>query len=152
MRRSLALLAFLIALLAPASPARAQNVPENVEAESTFEQGVEAFRAGDYGMAYRRFRLVYQAYPFNRKTTAGVLMAAKARYRLGETEPAAEILREFVREYPTSGYAGDARALLARIDGAGAARGPQTVDVGIALPLGGANVALTQALFKQLLE
>ena len=129
---------------------RAQTVapPVEPEAESTFEQALAAFNAGDYGMAYRRFRLVYTGFPLHQKTTAAVFMAARSQLRAGETAAGADLLRDLLRQFPDSRYAADARTLLARLDAR--ADAPRTFTVGVALPLGGSNTALTQAFFNGL--
>lgn len=136
-----------------AAPVAAQPstsaVPRIEEAESIFEQALAAYRERDFGMAYRRFRLAYSGYPLHQKTTAARLMAARARLREGYAEEAARLARDFVAEFPESRYAADARALLA---GLGVAetptRAPETLDIGLALPLTAETAPLTQAFFN----
>lgn len=125
-------------------------VPRNEEAEAVFEQALLAFDEEDYETAYRRFRLVYEAYPLHRKTTAATLMAGKALYRDGEYQRAIDLLSAFLQLYPTSSYLDEAEHTLrfaqqhvqdeARRDGA--------VRLGIALPLSRNDVELTQSLFN----
>lgn len=133
-----------------ASPAQAQQpVPRIDDAELVFQQAIEAFEEGDYGMAYRRFRLVYESYPLNRKSTAALLMAGKALYRDGEYGQAIDLLNTLIRRYPSSGYLDEARRVieLAQRRG-GEGGGPRGVtDIGIVLPLQEADATLTQALF-----
>ena len=148
---ALSLLTLLLAGFFAAPAAQAQQVvPANDEAELVFAQAVQAFEDGDYGMAYRRFRLVYTRYELNRKTTAALLMAGKALYRQGEYERAAEVLNELVAVFPTSGYVGEARRVLGYARQHLGGEVPQTrlVDLGILLPVGGPDGALTQALFN----
>lgn len=147
------LLPLLILLVLPAvRPVQAQDepspLPQVADAEQAFEQALEAFEQADYGMAYRRFRLVYSAYPLNRKTTAALLMAAKAQYRQGDYAGANETLAELIEGYPTSGYLDEARALqeLARRGMALEDERASVRDLGIALPLTG-DPRLTQAMF-----
>lgn len=148
--RILGLLLLAAAALCAVAPARAQEVvPRVEEAEVVFEQALDAFEAGDYGMAYRRFRLVYSTYALNRKTTAAMLMAGKALYRNGEYERAAELLLQLMEEYPSSSYAGEARRVrdfalqMARQE----RDGKRIQNLGIILPLGQDDATLTQSLF-----
>ena len=132
---------------AAAQPGAAQTVeiPRIDEAESIFAQALDAYREGDFGMAYRRFRLAYAGYPLHQKTTAARLMAARARLREGEPAEAAALARAFLADFPGSRYAADARALLAP---EGRPDEPQTVEIGLALPLGADTAPLTQAFFN----
>lgn len=131
-------------------PAWAQApVPTIEDAETIFAQALEAFEEGDYGMAYRRFRLVFRTYDVNRKTTAAMLMAGKSLYRDGQFEEAIDVLDELIDRYPTSGYLAEARRVRrlaeeAR-DGAGGDRRVRTI--GIILPIDGDHATLAQALF-----
>lgn len=143
-------LAVVLALLV-AWPAAAQEaVPRIEDAELVFQQGLEAFEEGDYGMAYRRFRLLYDSYALNRKTTAAYLMAGKALYREGRYQDAADLLTDFVRRFPTSGYVDEARQVAAyaaqQIERTG--EEARTVDLGILLPMNGDDAVLSQALFN----
>ena len=130
--------------------ATGDRIPRNEEAELIFEQGVEAFEQGDYGMAYRRFRLVTNTHALNLKTTAAVLMAGKALYRQGEFERAEEILGRFIQTYPTSSYVGEAEETLrfAREQMTIEGERRDVVNLGVLLPLGADDAALTQALFN----
>ena len=130
--------------------ATGDRIPRNDEAELVFEQAVEAFEQGDYGMAYRRFRLITNTYPLNQKTTAAVLMAGKALYRQGEFERAEEVLGRFIQTYPTSSYVDEAEETLrfAREQMTIEGERRDVVNLGILLPLGADDAALTQALFN----
>lgn len=143
--------AVLVALLNDQAAAQVTEPPARIEqAEVTFDQAVEAFVAGDYGMAYRRFRLVYEAYPLNTKTTAAVLMAGKALYRDGAYADAADLLGQFVEQYPSSSYTGEARITreLALDELQRAALRDREIRLGIALPMTAGDRAYTQALFN----
>ncbi len=142
-------LATALLLCTAAAQAQPTPVPRDAEAESTFEQAVEAYRAGDFGMAFRRFRLVVRDHPLNEKTTAALAMAAKARFREGAPSDAADLARDLVRNYPRSRYVPEMQALLARVQGQGPAVRP-VVDVGVALPLVAETAGLTQAFFNGL--
>lgn len=126
-----------------------EPVPRINDAELVFEQGLEAFEDGDYGMAHRRFRLVYSTYQLNRKTTAALLMAGKSLYRAGQFQEAVDLLNTLIRRYPTSSYLDEARRVIDfalqrqdRSDRVGAVQ-----KLGIVLPLQGEDATLTQALF-----
>lgn len=153
-RASVLAILMLIALVSGAwSAVLAQErsvVPENEEATIIFRQGLMAFEAGDYGMAYRRFRLIEQALPLNRLTTAARLMAGKALYRQERFGESIALLEDFVRRFPGSRYVSEARRILslAGDELAGAGVHVEPIQLGIALPLSGGNAALTQALFN----
>lgn len=142
----------LLWALAAALPAGAQDVPRDPEAELVFEQGLEAFEAGDYGMAYRRFRHLYERLPLNRKTTAAVLMAGKAAYREGDLDRAERVLTALVDGFPTTTYADEARETLGFVRQAREAEisRPEVLTLGIALPLRSSDVSLTQSMFNGL--
>lgn len=142
-------LAFALLAVFATSAVAQQPVPTIEDAEIVFDQGIEAFEEGDYGMAYRRFRLVYRTYEVNRKTTAAMLMAGKSLYRDGQYDQAAALLQELIDRYPTSSYLDEAQAVrelaLHELD-----RGRQQMNVrelGIVLPLQDDDATLTQALF-----
>ncbi|HEX7071722.1 MAG TPA: ABC transporter substrate-binding protein [Rhodothermales bacterium] len=154
MRRLVSLI--LIGLFAAAAlmPARAlaqvDAVPFNSDASLVFDQGVEAFEDGEYGMAYRRFRLVYSSYPLNTRTTAAQLMAGKSLFREGRYEDAIQVLEQLIERYPTSSYVQDARETIeharAALDDQDSA--PRPFLLGITLPLEAGEAALTQAMFN----
>ncbi len=140
----------LFAAVLWALPVQAQEpVPVIEDAELIFSQGIEAFEDGDYGMAYRRFRLLYNTYEVNRKTTAAMLMAAKSLYRDGRYQDAIDLAERLADEFPTSSYVADARraSRLAadRLDRA--VSEDQIRQLGILLPLQAAHTTLAQALF-----
>jgi len=128
----------------------AEQVPEIERAETYFEQALASFEAGNYEMAYRRFQIVYETFPFNRKTTAAMLMAGKALYRAGEHREAVSILSEFVRSFPQSSYVDDAQQTLelARQELAGAKDQVHSINLGVLLPMRSNDVVLSQSLFN----
>lgn len=152
---ALATLLMLLVAVAPAiaqvesEPVREPAIPTLEEAEIIFQQAVDAFRAGDYGMAYRRFRLVTDSQRFNVRTTAAALMAAKSLYRDGRFEQAIELLDAFIAQYPTSRYVDEARNVrgFAQQQIQESARQARVLQVGVALPLSGSG-AVTQAMFN----
>lgn len=142
----------VVTLEAAAQPVAAPvtTLPRIEEAETTFGQALEAFDAGDYGMAARRFALVYQQTPVHQKTTAAMVLAAASMLREGgQNDAATSVLREVLRQFPASRYADEARTLLARAQAP--VRAPRTVHtLGIALPLTSQQGPLTQAFFNGL--
>jgi len=143
------LTAVAIILLA-STQVRAQEPIQRVDdAELIFEQAVGAFEDADYGMAFRRFRMVYSTYPVNRKTTAAMLMAGKSLYRDGQYEEAVEVLTRLVSRYPTSGYVAEAERVIGFAEQLERNDQPSggVTNLGILLPLQGDNATLTQALF-----
>ena len=141
--------ALLVALCLSTRAYGQQPVPQIEDAEIVFDQAIEAFEEGDYGMAYRRFRLVYRTHEVNRKTTAAMLMAGKSLYRDGDYEQAADLLQELVDRYPTSSYLDEARRVrqLALEELDQGQRQPNVRELGIVLPLQDQDATLTQALF-----
>lgn len=137
--------------LAPPSYAQLTEPPAQIgQAEATFEQGLTAFDEGDFGMAYRRFRLVYESYPLNRYTTASLLMAGKALYREAAYEEAVDLLTQFVDQYPTSSYTGAARLTIERARQVMERqhRRARQLRIGIALPMTPREAAFSQSLFN----
>ena len=155
MRLSTFVLALVVALLV-GRPAAAQEggaapVPRNEDAELVFDQALEAFEQGDYGMAYRRFRLVVQDYPLHRKTTAAMLMAGKALYRSGEFDQAIDVLGRLIEQYPSSSYLDEARRTrqFARQQLDHTEETREVTRLGVLLPPAeGDNTTRTQALFN----
>lgn len=89
----------------------AGEIPRIEAAETEFVQALQAFERGDYGLAYRQFRRVIDAYPAHRRTTAAWIMAAKALYRMGEYDHVIRWADEFMARYPTSRYRSEAERL-----------------------------------------
>lgn len=155
MRLSTYVLVLVVVLLA-GRPAAAQEggaapVPRNEDAELVFDQALEAFEQGDYGMAYRRFRLVVQDYPLHRKTTAAMLMAGKSLYRSGEYDRAIDVLNRLIEQYPSSSYLDEARRTrrFARQQMDRAEETREVIRLGVLLPSAeGDNTTRTQALFN----
>lgn len=149
-----ALVLMVLATLMAATSARAQEgapeVPVDLDAQLVFEQALQAFNDADYGMAYRRFRLVYTSYPLHRRTTAAILMAGKSLYRQGAYDAARSLLEDFLVNYPTSRYVDEARLLISLSEERASQDEDVTevFDVGILLPMSQEDLPLTQALFN----
>jgi len=146
------LLMGLVVGLVLGAPARAQptpEVPRNADAELMFEQGVAAFERGAYAQAAERFRLVND-YALNRKTTAALVMEAKALLRLGRYQETVDVLTTLLDRYPNTSYRSEAERVLeeARMRLKRQGRRVDTLRVGIALPMADAFVGYSQALFN----
>ena len=128
-----------------------QTIPRNADAELVFEQGLSAFERGAYRTAYQRFQLVND-YALNRKTTAALLMGGKALYRMERYQEAIDRLQTLVQRYPNTSYRDEATAIITSAREALRTVGerPDTLRVGIALPLRDQDAALTQALFNSI--
>lgn len=137
---------------APGGPAQAQErdaIPKDPDAERMFEQGLSAYERGAYDTAHDRFRQVLDQ-RLNRKTTAALLMSGKALLQMGRYEEAAEWLSTLLEQYPNTSYEEEARQLRqrAREQGAQSEAAPDTLHVGIVLPMDSENVTLSQSLFN----
>lgn len=122
------------------------RIPENREAEALFDEALAAFERGDYALAQRRFQLVHE-YPLHQKSTASLLMAGKALYRMEAYDRAEETLRALLRRYPNTSYRDRAEQLIEYIQ-QGASGTTSVIRLGIALPLTDDDAALAQALFN----
>mgnify|MGYP006284535659 CR=1 FL=1 len=125
------------------------TISRDADAELMFEQGVSAFERGDYEKAAERFRLVND-YPINHKTTAALVMQGKALLRLGRYKEAVDVLETFLDRYPETSYREAAQRVLEtarqRLKQSGAQ--PDTLRIGVALPMTDKFVALSQAMFN----
>jgi len=142
----------LVGALGGVSPAGAQErdtIPRNPDAELTFEQGLSAFEQGDYETAYKRFRLVNE-YSLNQKTTAALLMGGKALLQMGRYEEAIDLMDTLTDRFPDTSYRGNAKKVVSvareRLEQAKAR--PDTLHLGILLPMNSETVTLSQALFN----
>lgn len=142
---SLCLLLTLLAAPAASQPAAADAVPA---AEAAFEDGLERYRAGEYAEAERLFTRAADEYGYNQRTTAATLMAAKAAYADGDFDRAVAAATRLVSTYPESRYAEEARGVLARAAEGGPGGLGRPFDLGIVLPVAGADGYLGQALFN----
>lgn len=126
-----------------------EEVPEIENAELMFEQGVAAFERGRYETAYERFRLVGE-YKVNRKTTAAFLMSGKALVRLGRYKEAIDRLNTLIERFPQTTYRDQARSVIkvARSQLGDDGQVPDTLHIGVTLPMRDAQVSLSQALFN----
>lgn len=138
-------------LASPPSAHAQQSIPRNTDAELLFEQGLAAFERDAYGTAYRRFQLVND-YAFNRKTTAALLMGGRTLYRMERYRDAISRLQTLLQRYPETSYRSTAEAIIQASREALNTVGqrPDTLHVGIALPLRDRDASLTQALFNSI--
>lgn len=148
----LSALAALLLFVGAAAPVQAQEpeaIPRIENAEIMFEEGVRAFEQGRYETAYERFRLVGE-YELNQKTTAALLMSGKALVRLGRYREAIDRLQVLIERYPETTYRDQASSVLdlaeERLQQEG--RVPDTLRIGVTLPMRDDMVALSQAMFN----
>jgi len=143
------LIGWLLGLMGLGAWAQPAEIPRIEAAETEFGQALQAFERGDYGLAYRQFRRVIDAYPAHRRKTAAWIMAAKALYRMGEYDHVIQWADEFVARYPTSRYRSEAERLRHLAEAALLRRrqAARLITLGILLPLDADNAPLTQALF-----
>lgn len=138
---------FLLLLL-PATSASAQAVPKNEVAEFTFERGLELYRQQEYNLAYQRFSRVVSDFPLNQKTTAAMLMGARALFSQGMFKESIELVNQLLSKYPDSRYVSDASRLKSMASGQNNnPQQPQVFNLGIALPLK-ASDTYVRALFN----
>ncbi|MFP4228744.1 MAG: ABC transporter substrate-binding protein [Salinivenus sp.] len=125
------------------------TIPRNPDAEQLFEEGISAYEQGDYETASDRLRLVLD-FPLHQKTTAALLMRAKALVQIGDYPEAEELLSTLLDRYPNTSYREEAQQLrqVVREQGAESDARPDTLHVGIVLPMDSENVTLSQALFN----
>lgn len=137
----------LVALaVAPAAqPATADEVPA---AEAAFQEGLDAYRDGDYAEAEGHFRSASGDFGFNARSTAALLMQAKAAYAAGAFDRAIELANTLATAYPESRYAAEARRVGALAETGGPGGIGRVFDLGVVLPVGGDDGYLGQALFN----
>ena len=138
-----------LVLAAPAPAQQTGAIPRIDDAELMFEQGVAAFERGDYAQAAERFRLVND-YELNRKTTAALVMEGKALLRLGRYQEAVDVLTTLLDRYPSTSYRPEAERVLetARTRLKQQGQRPDTLRIGVALPMTDEYVGFSQALFN----
>jgi ABC-type branched-subunit amino acid transport system substrate-binding protein len=125
------------------------DIPEISNAELMFEQGLSAYERGEYETAYERFRLVNE-FELNRKTTAALLMGARALVQLRRYREAIDRLETLLDRYPDTTYRQEARALIERSESRlrDGMQARDTLRIGVTLPMSGARASLSQALFN----
>ena len=138
-----------LVLAAPAPAQQTGAIPRIDDAELMFEQGVAAFERGDYAQAAERFRLVND-YELNRKTTAALVMEGKALLRLGRYQEAVDVLTTLLDRYPSTSYRSETERVLetARTRLKQQGQRPDTLRIGVALPMTDEYVGFSQALFN----
>ncbi|WP_103027777.1 ABC transporter substrate-binding protein [Salinibacter altiplanensis] len=134
---------------APGHAQEAAPIPNIDNAELLFEEGVAAFERGEYATAHERFRLVSE-YELNRKTTAALLMEGKALVQLRRYRDAIDRLEALLNQYAETTYRDEAERLLERARSRlqEETQAQDTLRVGVTLPMGAAEVPLSQALFN----
>ena len=130
---------------AHAQPATADAIPA---AEAAFQNGLASYRSGAYAEAARLFARAADEFGYNERTTAATLMVAKAAYAEADFDRAVSAATRLVSQYPESRYAEEARRVLADAASGGVGGRGRPFDLGIVLPVAGANGYLGQALFN----
>ncbi len=135
---------FLAVPTAYSQPDTASRIPA---AETSFDSGLQSYQGGEYAEAYRLFSRASNDYEYNARTTAATFMAGKSAFADGDFDLAISTLTTFVRVYPRSRYAEEAREIIRRaVEG-----GPTGHDIfrlGVILPATGDSGYLAQALFN----
>ncbi|MDE2958034.1 MAG: ABC transporter substrate-binding protein [Bacteroidota bacterium] len=141
--------ALLVLLWVAGTQVQAQPIYDGAASEQ-FRSALIAFESREYEVAYRRFVDVFNREPVHTRTTAALLMAGKALYRMGDYARALEVLGSFHRDYPTSRYLREASQVMAfaRLEMGKAERVSAAVRIGVALPLTGVDPALSRSLFS----
>lgn len=104
-RRSLLLIPLCAVLFAAGcatdAAQRQQQRLARFSADSLYEQGQEAMRASDFGLAVEIYEALAARYPFAEESRQARLEVIYAYYRLGERESAKDAADTFIRENPT---------------------------------------------------
>lgn len=104
-----ALVLALIVFTAGARPLAAQDdVAFNSQAESMFLLGVRQFVQQEYKSAYQTFKQTAEVQPLHQRTTAAIVMEAKAANALTQYADAVSLCTELLERFPFSSYAEDA--------------------------------------------
>ena len=144
------LAALLVAVQFAATPLAAQpaTAPPSASASAAFESGTASYREGAYPEAYRLFRRAASESGYSATTTAALLMAGKAAYADADFDGAVSSLTTLIATYPASRYTPEARRVLALATAGGPNGQGRPFDLGVVLPVSGANGYLGQALFN----
>lgn len=145
MRILLVALTIVLAAAVEAQPATAESVPA---AEAAFQNGLAEYRRGEYAEAQRLFSRSADEFAYHERTTAATLMAAKAAYADGDFDRAISAATRLVSSYPSSRYVEAARAVVADATAGGPSGRGRPFDLGVVLPIAGADGYLGQALFN----
>ena len=143
--RLLALTLALVAALAPqvlAQPSSADAVPA---AEAAFQNGLASYGRGEYPEARRLFGRAASEFGYNERTTAALLMEARAALADGDFAGASAAAVRLVDAYPASRYLGAANAVIRAAEESARL---EPFSLGIVLPVAGADGYLGQALFN----
>ena len=99
--------------LATATLAAQDEVTFNQTAEDNFLLGTKQYSMSDFKEAYLSFQKVVDQSPRTQRTTAAMIMSAKALYQLHSYRESIRLLKDFLDTYPQSAYAEDAHYTLA---------------------------------------
>lgn len=84
----------------------------STQAEELFTGGLNLYKKGDFKSAAGVFDKVARSFTLNQRTTAALVMKAKAELYGGDTAEAGKTLQTFLTSYPTSSYVADAEYTL----------------------------------------
>ncbi|MDE3058238.1 MAG: ABC transporter substrate-binding protein [Bacteroidota bacterium] len=85
-----------------------ERIVYNDFAETQFLIGTRQFAQKDFAGAYSTFQKIFFQKPYNQRTTAAMLMGAKALYRQRQYYPSVQLLKNFLNLFPSSLYVEDA--------------------------------------------
>jgi len=80
--------------------------------QALFDQGMAAYRNGNYSEAQNSFFKILQAYPEGNLKTISKLMLGKAYYQLGDYAGVEIVCENFFKNHPNSSYLDDIHHLL----------------------------------------
>ncbi|MEM7788285.1 MAG: ABC transporter substrate-binding protein [Bacteroidota bacterium] len=138
-------LVFVAPTPASAQPADADEIPA---AEAAFQDGLDAYRVGDYAEAEGHFRRTTEDFGFNARSTSALLMAAKSAYAAGDFDRAIVTTTTLTTAYPESRYVAEAQRVRSLAETGGPGGIGRVFDLGVVLPTGGIDGYLGQALFN----
>ncbi len=98
---------FVCFFAATASQAQ-DDVLYNNGAETQFLIGVRQYAQKNFTGAYESFQRIFQQIPHNQRTTAAMIMGAKALFQQQQYDASVALLKNFLDEFPSSVYAEDA--------------------------------------------
>jgi len=75
--------------------------------DSLFYRGIYAYKTGQFREALQHLEFMDRVYPGHRRSTASLLMQAKALDRMEEFQRALETFDELTKDYPSSAYVDD---------------------------------------------
>jgi hypothetical protein len=93
-------------------------VPAKPSAGAIFKRAMDAFSAGDFGVAEQSFAELARDHPADARVEDAMFLLAVARSRRGDVEGAAQLAREYLARYPRGLRRADAERLVEASSGA----------------------------------